>query len=114
MMTKPVQSGQRIDPRILPSSWAYGSDDRVPYLTRQPLARIGPLRTEEETHAQTLFRHEKARASRGLPVAIPLATIERENETKEQYKGFRYVGDLIAASIRDDTARQWTEETAPS
>ena len=55
-MTDAVQADTRVDPRQLLGAWANSSDEWVRYIVRVVLTGAGPLNSDEEDHAYTLFR----------------------------------------------------------
>lgn len=82
-MTNAAQSDTRVDPRQLLGTWANSSDEWVRFIVRVVLTGAGPLAADEEDHAYTLFRQEKALDARELPTEDPLAMIEGEDEALE-------------------------------
>lgn len=78
-----VQADARVDPRQLLGAWANSSDEWVRYIVRSVLAGAGPLDADEEDHAYTLFRQEKALDARELLAEDPLAVLDGEEEAVE-------------------------------
>lgn len=82
-MTDAVQADTRVDPRQLLGAWANSSDEWVRYIVRVVLTGAGPLNSDEEDHAYTLFRQEKALDARELSTEDQLAMIDGEDEALE-------------------------------